>query len=141
VTFWDASAVVPLLCSQPATRRAWRIFERDPDVAAWAWTIVECTSAIRRLVREKALDAKSASEAQRRLGDLRVAWTEETDLKAVCDRAVRCLRVHTLRAADAGQLAAALVLSDRLARPLPVATFDVRLGEAAAKEGLPVVGL
>lgn len=53
---------------------------------------------------------------------------------------MRFLRVHTLRAADSLQLAAAFVSADKRPAFLDVVTFDGRLAEAARKEGFVVVG-
>jgi predicted nucleic acid-binding protein len=51
------------------------------------------------------------------------------------ESARRLLRVHPLRAADALQLAAAMVAAERRPSTLAVVTFDDRLLDAAAKEG------
>ena len=77
----------------------------------------------------------------RRMDQLRDVWTEVLDVEAVRRRAERCLHVHPLRVANAGQLAAALVVGDPLGRALPFVTFDVRLAEAARREGLEVLSI
>jgi uncharacterized protein len=105
----------------------------------WSWTPVECLSALRRLEREGHLDAAGLRVCRDRLAELRCVWSEVTDHDSVRHRAERCLLVHPLRAADAGQLAAALILSDRLQISMAFATFDGRLGDAARKEGFRVV--
>lgn len=51
------------------------------------------------------------------------------------------MRLHPLRAADALQLAAALVLSDFEPRTLPFVTLDDRLASAARREGFEVQGV
>jgi len=56
-------------------------------------------------------------------------------------QAIRLLRLHPLRAADAQQLAAALVLSDFEPRTLPFVTLDGQLAAAARREGFEVLGL
>jgi predicted nucleic acid-binding protein len=140
MTFWDSSAIVPLLCEQRASAALLAFHAAAPGLHVWAWTPVECLSALRRLEREGSLGAGAARRARARLEDLRGAWAETGDLPAVRARAERCLMRHPLRAADAGQLAAALLLSERLARPIPFVTLDRRLGEAARQEGLEVVG-
>jgi len=55
------------------------------------------------------------------------------------DRAHRLLAVHALRAADALQLAAALVWADERPAGLEFVSLDDRLGEAARREGFRVV--
>jgi hypothetical protein len=71
----------------------------------------------------------------RALRELGLAWTEITAVEAVRDRAVRLLATQALRAADALQLAAALVaVGDR---PIghEFVCLDRRLREAAVREG------
>ena len=138
--FWDSSAVVPLLCPQQKTAEVIAIREQDPAVVVWAWTPAECLSALCRLQRDGALSEEGLWLARGRLDDLRRTWTEVSDLAAVTARAERCLLLHPLRAADAGQLAAALLLSERLAQGIGFVTFDRRLAEAARREGLEVIG-
>ncbi|MHB1980941.1 MAG: hypothetical protein ACYCOS_04395 [Sulfobacillus sp.] len=55
--------------------------------------------------------------------------------------AVRLLRVHPLRAADALQLAAALVWAAEMGEAAVIVTLDHRLAAVAAREGLVVEGL
>lgn len=138
--FWDSSAVVPLLCPQPASAAMSALRDGDPRVHVWAWTRVECLSALRRLEREGRLEAGDVREGKRKLDAMRRVWSEVADLTAVSARAERCLMDHALRAADAGQLAAALLLSERLGGAIPFVTLDRRLAEAARREGLEVVG-
>ena len=53
--------------------------------------------------------------------------------------AARLLRVHPLRAADALQLAAAIVGSEDRPETLPFVTLDDRLADAATREGFRVI--
>jgi uncharacterized protein len=53
--------------------------------------------------------------------------------------AIRLLRVHPLRAADALQLAAAVEASEHAPQTLPFVTLDERLHRSAEGEGFPVV--
>ncbi|MBM3853603.1 MAG: type II toxin-antitoxin system VapC family toxin [Verrucomicrobia bacterium] len=55
MTFWDSSAVVPLLVSEPATARRESQSRADPSIVVWWGTPVECASALQRLVREFAV--------------------------------------------------------------------------------------
>ena len=52
----------------------------------------------------------------------------------------RLLRVHALRAADALQLAAAVVASEGDPRSLEIVTLDDRLMDAARREGFTAYG-
>ena len=74
--FWDASAVVPLLVAERTTARLQAIAQRDPDMLAWWGSTVECASALARLERDAALDAKAAELAFRRLAQIADAWHE-----------------------------------------------------------------
>ena len=55
-------------------------------------------------------------------------------------RARQLLAEHPLRAADAVQLASALVLADASGEPVTFVAFDVALRRAAAEEGLRLAG-
>jgi len=135
VRFWDASAIVPLLMTETATRVLQERARTDPSMLVWWATEVECASAIARLERDGALDTAAVNEAFERLGRLREGWHEVEPGDAVREAAVRFLRVHPLRAADALQLAAALVAAERRPSSLEIVTLDDRLAAAARKEG------
>ena len=53
--FWDASAVVPLLMTEPSTPSVQALAATDPAMLVWWATEVECVSAIVRLEREGAI--------------------------------------------------------------------------------------
>ena len=65
-------------------------------------------------------------------------WDEVTDVLAVRSRANALLARHPLRAADAGQLGAALLVHEQLAGPLKFVCLDERVSVAAELEGLGV---
>jgi predicted nucleic acid-binding protein len=133
--FWDASAIVPLLIIESATKTLQGRAATDPAMLVWWATEVECASAIARLERDGALDAAAVNEAFDRLKRLGEGWHEVEPSDAVREAAVRFLRVHPLRAADALQLAAAFVAAERRPSTLDVVTLDERLAAAARKEG------
>lgn len=133
--FWDASAIVPLLMTEASTKTVQRLAVADPVMLVWWATEVECSSAIARLEREGALEAAAASEAFDRLRRLAGGWHEVEPSDDVREAAVRFLRVHSLRAADALQLAAAFVAAERRPPSLELITLDDRLASAARKEG------
>jgi len=66
------------------------------------------------------------------------AWHEIDASDPIRETAVRLLRVHPLRAADALQLAAAYAAAERRPSSLEVVTLDDRLATAARKEGFVV---
>jgi len=141
VTFWDASAIVPLRVAEKTTKRLQALAQRDPDMLAWWGSAVECASALARLEREAALDPKSAEHAFQSLTRITDAWHEIEPSDLVRENAVRFLRVHPLRAADALQLAAAFVAAERRPASLQVVTLDDRLADATRKEGFALVVL
>ena len=139
MTFWDSSAIVPLLVTETTTARLQVFAQRDPDMLAWWGSIVECASALARLEREAALDAKGAQLAFQRLKLIADAWHEIEPSEIVRENAVRFLRVHPLRAADTLQLAAAFVAAEHRPTSLQVVTLDERLADAMRKEGFALI--
>ena len=137
--FWDTSAIVPLLVPGPRTRRLESELRDDPAVAVWWGTLVECASALTRLEREGRLTEPGTRTAMDRLGAARPGWTEVPPVERVREQAMRMLRVHPLRAADALQLGAALLLANLSPASLPFVTCDAQLAGAARREGFPVV--
>lgn len=109
--FWDASAIVPLLMTEPTTKAVQTLVESDPTMLVWWATKVECASAIAWLERDGALDESTVTQAFDRLKHLAHAWHEVDSSDPIREAAVRFLRVHPLRAADAPQLAAAFIAS------------------------------
>ena len=107
----------------------------------WWGSSTECVSALGRLERAAALDAKGMALASGRLIQLANSWHEIEPSEIVRESAVRFLRVHLLRAADALQLAAAFIAAERRPSSLEVITLDERLAEAARKEGFALVDL
>jgi uncharacterized protein len=137
--FWDASAIVPLLMNESTTKTLQAQLAGDPVMLVWWASEVECASAIARLEREGALEASAAHQAFDRLKHLAHAWHEVDPSDPIRETAVRLLRVHPLRAADALQLAAAFITAERRPSSLEVVTLDDRLAVAARKEGFVVV--
>ena len=104
----------------------------------WWGSEIECVSAIARLERDGALSSQAIMIALRRLRQLSTGWHEIDPSDAVREAAVRFLRVHPLRAADALQLAAAFLAAERRPASLELLTLDDRLATAARKEGFAV---
>lgn len=125
---WDASAILPLLITEETTGRLEALARRDPDMLAWWGSAVECASALARREREASLDPKGADLAFRRLTQIIEFWHEIEPSELVRENAIRFLRVHPLRAADALQL-------------VPVVTLDERLADAMRKEGFSFIDI
>lgn len=136
--FWDASAVGPLLVDEPASTAARELYHADPHMLVWWATEVECASAVSRREREGALDLATSTFALDRLADLARHWDEVQPVPAVRDAARRLLRVHALRAADALQLAAALIAAEGQPSSIDFVCLDRDLRDAAVREGLRV---
>jgi predicted nucleic acid-binding protein len=115
-----------------------RALEDDPAIVTWWGTPIECVSAITRLERDQHLDAAGVREALARLRAVAETWTEVPAVPLVREQATRLLRLHPLRAADAVQLAAALVASDFEPGSLEFVTLDQRQATAAEREGFRV---
>lgn len=136
--FWDTSAVVPLLLEQEATAAVKRLLSGDKEMAAWWGTAVECASAAACLRREERLTVAEEGRVLELLGTLRASWLEVLPSDEVRDQAMRMLRVHALKAADALQLAAARVWAGPAAGA-ELVTYDERLALAARLEGFVVL--
>ena len=137
--FWDASAVVPVLVTEAGSDRLLDLLDEDPEMLVWWGTPVECVSALARREREGTLSAASLADAVRRLRALGERWQEILPTDTIRSTAQRLLRVHPLRAADALQLAAAVVASEHDPSSLPMVCLDQRLSDAASREGFSVV--
>ena len=139
--FWDASAIVPLLVAEASTRRLQALAAKDTAMLVWWGSEIECVSALARLEREGTLAGPAVPRAFKRMRALADSWHEVDPSDAVREAAVRFLRVHPLRAADALQLAAAFLAAERRPQSLEMVTLDERLGAAAQKEGFPVTDI
>ncbi len=137
--FWDTSALVPLLAPEGRSSECTDLLAADRRMIVWALTPVEALSAIHRRHRDKGLSDASLRQAKRRLESLRDAWNEIRDVDLVGRRAERLLGVHAIRAADALQLAAALVGCDERPEEMPFVCLDERLGAAAEREGFRIL--
>jgi len=139
VRFWDASAIVPLLVSEPESDGVLALLERDPEMLVWWGTPVECASALARRECDGGIAPLDVTAAVERLRAIAEAWQEVLPADAVRSAAQRLLRVHPLRAADALQLGAAVIASEHEPASLAFVSLDDRLAEAAGREGFPVV--
>jgi hypothetical protein len=139
VKFWDTSALVPLIIDEPATRAVRQVVSDDHDLVVWMLTSVELLSALGRLGRQAAgLEDVLASLRADALNLIR-ACASVTDVDGVRRRAERLVGVHPLAAADAMQLAAALVASGDHPERLEIVTLDAPLARSAQLEGFRVI--
>jgi uncharacterized protein len=139
--FWDTSALVPLCCFQPLSARARQAARTYSRQVVWWGTVIEAVSSLNRLVREGTLSFDESIQAFARLDYLRNRWNEVQPTEDVRERAERLLRIHKLRAADALQLAAALVWCEDRPRGRTIIGADGNLSHAARAEGFIVIRL
>ena len=137
--FWDSSAIVPLLVFEEQTPWAQKLLREDPVGIVWALSPVEVHSALVRRRTDGSLDAPGFLEARKRANLFFAAMSPIVVLEQVVMRALRVLDLHPLRAADALQLAAALIVSRERPQDLPFVTLDTRLAQAAEREGFPLL--
>lgn len=136
--FWDSSAITPLLVRETDSGLREKHLRADGGMLVWYGTPVELESVLNRRKRDGSLRPDDEKAARDRLGQLENSWLEVQPVVAVRERALRLLRVHPLRAADAFQLAAALVATSEQPRGHVFHTNDTRLKEAASAEGFAV---
>ena len=137
--YWDSSALIPLIVEQAASAGLRRVARDDPAVVTWWGTPIECASALGRLARDDLLTPHATAAAMARLRAAITMWTELAPSPDVKEQATRLTRVHPLRAADAVQLAAAIVAADFRPRSLEFVTLDMRQARAAEAEGFSLV--
>jgi uncharacterized protein len=137
--FWDSSAILPLCVKEQNTDRIAELLALDGDMVVWWATRIECVSAVARRYREHIFSAKARDQALSIITALAGSWSEVLPTEALRLRAERLLMVHPLRAADALQLAAALVWAEAAPQGLEFASLDQHLSEAAAREGFAVL--
>jgi len=136
--FWDSSALVPLLVSETRSVELTTLLAEDKEMTMWWATPLECQSAIHRRHREAPLDSAVIAAATERLR----AVVEHADTVSPTDevrrRAGRLVSVHPLRAADALQLAAALIWCEEQPHGESFVCLDAQLRDAAQREGFDV---
>ncbi len=136
VTYWDASALIPLLLRE-ATTELYRKIARETEIVTWWGAAVECASGIERRAREGEA-RENVAAAYRNLNQLLPRWREIHPSEPLRRSAIRLLRAHRLRAADALHVAAATIASDFAPTAARFLTADARLKDVAEREGFLV---
>ena len=137
--FWDASAIIPLCIEEPRTRAVQDVAKKDGSFVVWWGSIVECYSAFSRLRRDGTITRDEDAQVRAVLSSLSEAWTEIEPSDDIRDLTQRLLRNHPLRAADALQLAAAIIWTDKTPKGHHFVCLDTRLRDAASSEGFTVL--
>ena len=137
--YWDSSALVALLVDEPESAERRATIRRDPAIVTWWGSRIECASALNRLHRERRFESGGLDRSLEQLRRLGASWLEIEPLEQVRSRAIRLLRLHPLRGADALQLAAALTAAAEDPNRLDLVSSDDRLSDAARREGFTVL--
>lgn len=137
--FWDSSALVPILVAETRSRELSELLGRDRTAVVWWSSAIECRSALYRRWRERAVSETELNRALARLEGLAEDLDQIAPTARLKERAGRALSTHPLRAADALQLAAALVWCDDTPGGESFVCLDDRLRDAARGEGFVVL--
>jgi predicted nucleic acid-binding protein len=105
----------------------------------WWATPVELSSAFSQLLKSGKLNEEELKHALTRKAMLRHSWLEVQPSEHLRDLAESLPERYQLRAADALQLAAALIWCKEKPRHRPFASFDEQLAHTAAKAGFTVI--
>lgn len=137
--YWDTSALVPLFLTETGSVQVRQLSQEDKRVTTWVWTRTELVSAIERRAREGSLSQADRLNMLDWIGSVSAGWDEVSDISAVSAQANQLLARHSLRAADAGHLAAAMIVREKINDPLDFVCLDNRLSSAAKQEGFHVL--
>lgn len=138
VNYWDTSAIVPLLVQEIDSAQRQRELRQSGPLVTWWGTATELVSAIARRHREGLLPNPQLKLTKARLDALQEQWVRVMPVEPLIRRAERLLWLHPLRAADAMQLAAALIACREDTRQCEFYCADQRLLEAATREGFVI---
>lgn len=137
--FWDTSAIVPLLIREATSEVLVDLIHADSSIGVWWGTEIECLSAFARREREGKMSRIDVVHAESGLRNILEGALEIIPNMEVRRHARRLLMIHPLRAADALQLAAALVMAGDEPQELAMITLDQNLALCAQREGLQVL--
>jgi predicted nucleic acid-binding protein len=130
---------MPLIVREPRSDALRELLEQDAGMVVWWATHVECVSAISRRTREGTLSTRGGASVRKLLNDLSESWTEVRPTARLRTLAEQSLITHPLRAADALQLAAALIWCGELPQGRPFVCLDDRLRNAASRFGFTLL--
>ncbi|MBI2965029.1 MAG: type II toxin-antitoxin system VapC family toxin [Chloroflexi bacterium] len=133
--YFDASALVKRCVREPGSQSIRQLMDSGPRATS-RLSEVEVVSGIARLVRSGALSTPERDHAIATLDGTLPAMLVVELTSNITLRARALLERHRIRAGDAIQLASCLDLQDRLGQPVTMVSFDTRLTDSAAAEGL-----
>lgn len=138
MSFWDASALVPLCVNEAVSSSARRLWKDGSVHVVRCETVVEMASALARLGREAVIDESNLATAEQILETLEKSWTiVEFDFRVI-DLARIFPALYGLKAGDSIQLAAALVWCKEFPKNKDFVSADTRLSKAAETAGFTV---
>ncbi len=138
ISYFDTSALVPLLVVELATAEAQQLWGDSDRVATVRLAIVETSAAIAQAARLARLTTAQHAEAKRQASHLfSVIDLVEIDA-ALVDHAAQLAELHSLRGCDAMHLSSALAMNDD---ELVFVAGDRALLRAASAAGLTTVGV
>ena len=140
--YLDTSALVKLYVEEEGTERVVGLTKDLDGVRAVVLdvTLLESRSAVRRREREGDIAAADAERILKQIEeDASLSFLVQPSTSAVIEEAARLIDEYLLKTYDALQLAGCLVVRQGLPGPLTFVCADIRLCEAAALEGLPVL--
>ena len=137
--FWDSSGLIPLFAREAHSSMMEALAADDPEMMVWWASPVECGSAVHRLRREGIFTLAETAEVLARLTEALDAANVLQPGDELCATALRLLATHPLRAADALQLAAALLWAHGAPAGKHFVCLDERLRTAAILEGFAVL--
>lgn len=140
MTFWDSSALVCLLSYEPRFQEMLKLLLLDRrEVIVWWATSVECQSSLQRRQGDSPQQWPALQKSLQRLEDV----LEDADTVPPTEKvrlgAGHLLTAYSLRAADALQLAAALVACGDRPTGVSFVCLDDRLRGAAQRRGFTVL--
>lgn len=141
MSFWDASAVIPLCIREPGlSDEMWGLMREQSLVVAWWGTPVELASVLMQQVRLGTITLEAAQRAMDVVEKLRDAWAEIVASRGCYFRALHVTRHHELPVASVMQLAAALTwVKPRPPDKYAFVSLDPKLREAATLEGFRIL--
>lgn len=139
MSFWDTSALLPIFLPQHTSHGLAALAAADEGMVVWWGTMIETHAALARLARTGEIDGPAKEGFLEQMTALLALAAEIAPTEGVRSMACRCLRLHGLTAADALQLAAALIWAEHDPAGMGFVCLDERLREAARREGFGVL--
>ncbi len=128
---------------EPASEKVEPLLQRDPEMAFWWGAPLDWWEALLTAQRKERISAADLQKAKGLLDHLRARAFEVQPTEELRARALRLLSVHTavhpLRAADAMELAAALIWCRERTHGATFVSLHPPLRLAAALEGFRVL--